>query len=641
MKESITLKRFLRGRHCTRIALSLSLLMLWGSGAYSSALAGDAGIHAVLDQTEIGIDDQAMLTVTESGTRAANPEIPRIDGLTIIPAGQSSRLQSINGRITESVEFLYTVQAERTGTFTIPPISVSLNGTTVATEPLSLTVITSAASRSGRFSSMRPSAGRAVKNEDAREPVFLRVSPAKNKLYVGEVVPVEIMAFFKQGTRASVQAAPQLSGSAFSLTHHTAKPQQTQETINGEPYMVLTWHEALCAVKEGEYPLGTTLDVTVAVRDRGRRPSMSSLKRMADDDFFNDSFFDDFFSSTQEKEVHLESRAQTINVLALPAQGRPEGFTGAIGRFTLEGAARPAQVTVGDPVTLTLQVRGRGNFDRLALMGLANAAGWKTYAPSAHFKPDDAIGYHGVKEFEQAVIPKDASRHELPPVSFCYFDPDVHSYVTVRTHPLPISVEPAQMAAISASAPTVSPVQPVSSPGASRELNKGNPYSGLSPLQVEYGSSVDNLRPLLYRQWFLGMQVVPLLLLVIAVYINRRCQGSLGVNGRERTRRIRHAVKKSVTEMDRGIVQDDAQAFFLSCRQAIQITLGELWGIPPAAITLADIQQRLNGQGAEIRQVFETADAVAYSGRPLSQSEMQQCRDLLVDVLFNLENKTC
>jgi hypothetical protein len=100
---------------------------------------------------------------------------------------------------------------------------------------------------------------------------------------------------------------------------------------------------------------------------------------------------------------------------------------------------------------------------------------------------------------------------------------------------------------------------------------------------------------------------------------------------------MRHAVKKSVAEMDRAIAENDAPAFFNSCRHAAQVSLGELWGIPPAAITFADIEHRLNGRGSGIRQVFETADAVAYSGRPLSQSEMRQCRDVLINELGTLE----
>ena len=120
----------------------------------------------------------------------------------------------------------------------------------------------------------------------------------------------------------------------------------------------------------------------------------------------------------------------------------------------------------------------------------------------------------------------------------------------------------------------------------------------------------------------------------LVIYLQRRSPGG---TGRDAARGIRKIVKTSLADMERAIAEDDAPAFFRSCRHAAQVSLGRLWGIPPAAITRADVEQRLNDRGAGIRQVFETADAVAYSGRPLSQSEMRQCRDRLLDELTKLE----
>ena len=535
----------------------------------------------------------------------------------------------MNGRVSQSVEYLYNVRPSRAGDFTIPAISLAGDGT--ATDSLQLRVVPSTTGLPGGVPD--PRAG--VQDDDAAGPAFLKMYPAKSRLYVGEVVPVDIVAFFRQGTRASVQAAPQLSGSAFSLTNHTEKPRQTQEMINGEPYTALTWHEALCALKEGEYPLGAALEVVMAVPVQSRRPQQSRLRGMLADDFFNDSFFDDFFNSVQEKEVRLESDAQAMPVLPLPERGRPADYTGAIGRFTVEASARPDTVAVGDPLTLTVRVSGRGNFERLALPGLADVDGWKVYTPSAQFKSADGVGYEGVKEFEQALIPKDASRKEIPPVSFCYFDPDAHRYVTASTEAIPVRVDPASTADRRTSAPAAARQPAEDSAALSPEPAAGQvPEGGLAPLHAKFNKPVRRFRPLPYRPWFWGLQAVPLLLLAAGLYLQRRSPGG---TERDAARGIRKIVKTSLADMERAIAEDDAPAFFGFCRHAAQVSLGRLWGIPPAAITRADVEQRLNDRGAGIRQVFETADAVAYSGRPLSQSEMRQCRDRLLDELTKLE----
>ncbi len=615
-------------RCCSFLCLSLGLALLSGiPGGAPAAAAADAGIHAVLDQHEISLDGQATLIVSISGSRSGSPDIPRVEGLRIIPAGQSSRFESVNGRVSQSVEYLYNVQPVRPGDFTIPAISLGETG--AATDPLQLRVVQSTGGLPG--GAAHPRAG--ADDDDAAAPAFLKMYPAKNRLYVGEVVPVDIVALFRQGTRAGVQAAPQLSSSAFSLTHHTEKPRQTQETVNGEPYTALTWHEALCALKEGEYPLGAVLEVVMAVPVQSRRPQRSRHRGMFADDFFSDSFFDDFFSSVQEKQVRLESDGQAMPVLPLPEQGRPADFSGAIGRFTIEASASPGTVSVGDPLTLTVRVSGRGNFERLALPGLADIDGWKTYTPSAQFRSADGVGYEGVKEFEQALIPKDASRKEIPPVSLCYFDPDASAYATANTKAIPVRVEPARTADRAASAPAAARQPAQNSAALSPEPPGKVPEGGLAPLHAEFGTAVRSLRPLPYRPWFWGLQAVPLLLIAAGLCLHRRSRGNTSRDDAG----IRQAVKKSMADMDRAIAEDDAPAFFSSCRHAAQVSLGRLWGVSPAAITRADVEQRLSDRGAGIRQVFETADAVAYSGRPLSQDEMRRCRDMLLDELTKLE----
>jgi hypothetical protein len=79
--------------------------------------------------------------------------------------------------------------------------------------------------------------------------------------------------------------------------------------------------------------------------------------------FFDDSFFDNFFGNTVQKQVTLTSEADTVNIHALPSANRPADFSGALGQFTVTAEASPDHVSAGDPITLRLTVTGRGYFD--------------------------------------------------------------------------------------------------------------------------------------------------------------------------------------------------------------------------------------------------------------------------------------
>jgi hypothetical protein len=81
-------------------------------------------------------------------------------------------------------------------------------------------------------------------------------------------------------------------------------------------------------------------------------------------------------------------------------------------------------------------------------------------------------------------------------------------------------------------------------------------------------------------------------------------------------------------ETDRAIAESDEVAFFAAGRAAIQARLARRWGCAPRSITLAEMRQR--GADAELQAFFEVADAVAYSGRLLSQEEMRRWQERLL-----------
>ena len=77
------------------------------------------------------------------------------------------------------------------------------------------------------------------------------------------------------------------------------------------------------------------------------------------------SGLDPFGFSRHDNLAHqvITSNQLTMHIHPLPAEGRPENFTGAIGQFQVKGDAQPATVAMGEPVLLTFSVAGVGNFD--------------------------------------------------------------------------------------------------------------------------------------------------------------------------------------------------------------------------------------------------------------------------------------
>ena len=54
----------------------------------------------------------------------------------------------------------------------------------------------------------------------------------------------------------------------------------------------------------------------------------------------------------------VSSQPLKLTVLPLPEEGKPSGFYGLVGQYTISASATPTKVNVGDPITLTVKVGG-------------------------------------------------------------------------------------------------------------------------------------------------------------------------------------------------------------------------------------------------------------------------------------------
>src|SRR5207237_1386757 len=230
---------------------------------------------------------------------------------------------------------------------------------------------------------------------------------AKKDAYVGEMVPAEIRLGFDSRARGRLHEGPELSGQGFT-TQKLQQPRENLETIGGRTYQVLTFKTAIAAARPGKFEIGPVTAKAAVVLPR--RPSAPRTTRPRspfdlfnlDDPFSDPSFSDPFGSMGERAELPIKSETATLNVKALPPNA-PPSFSGAIGNFTMAVDAKPKTVQVGDPITVTSTINGRGNFDRMNGPALEEERGWHKYPPSSKFKQDDDVGISGEKTLEMVL----------------------------------------------------------------------------------------------------------------------------------------------------------------------------------------------------------------------------------------------
>ncbi len=587
-----------------RISLALLVLIL-----ASAAFAASPSVTAVLSNSEPAVGETVQLEIKVSGAQSANvPQEISVDGLQIHQTGTSRQIEMRNLDVRSTVIYSYTILPLRSGKFRIPPQVVRVGNDSLRTPELALNVASGSNSPPGPNQSGQSTA------PTANRLAFAELVIAKKDAYVGEMVPAEIRLGFDPRSHARLQEGPELSGQGFT-TQKLQQPRETMETIGGRPYHLYTFKTAISPARAGKFEIGPVQAKMVVVLPR--RPSGPRINRPRSpfdlfnlDDPFSDPFFSDPFGNFGERtELPIRSETVALNVKPLPANA-PPNFSGAIGNFTMAVDAKPKTVQVGDPITVTATISGRGNFDRMTGPTLEDERAWHKYPPSSKFKQDDDVGISGEKTFETVIAPNE-KKTDVPPLAFAYFDPMKENYITLRSEPVPIQVEGAVASAPSAvTAPAATAKQ--SSSAAATPAPPPKPVDIL--YQLNDLGSIRSFVPIYERREFWLAQIAPLLaLMAFAGWMIRRARS--GDREKQRIAAREQEVARLLRELRRGDVSP--QVYFSQAARVVHLKTALAKNINPNAVDAEAVEQAFNlnnDERAELRRLLQRSDELSYSG---------------------------
>jgi len=300
--------------------------------------------------------------------------------------------------------------------------------------------------------------------------------------------------------------------------------------------------------------------------------------------------------------------------------------------------AKPKSVQVGDPITVTTTISGRGNFDRVNAPLLEDDRGWHKYPPSSKFKQDDEVGISGTKTFEMVVSPNE-NKQSLPVLAFSYFDPVKEQYVTLHSEQTAITVQGGAVApAVAAQPPSSAPA--TASRGRAAVSNSNKPQDILYQL-TEPSRTVASFEPLYTRRGFWVAQSLPLAaLFVFAGWKIRRER----LDDRE-ARRI-GALQHEATELMNKLRRDDAspREYYAEASRVVRLKAAlasRNRAVDPNAVdaeTASETFKLDTDSRDQLRRLFEKNDEWQYSGThnsPLGISPENR-RDVL-ELIENLK----
>ncbi len=439
---------------------SIVLLALLGT----TASAADVDSRISTRETYVGRPVVLQLSIVDAATYE-EPVVPSIDGCDIRSMGpprEMSQVTIINGRRSErrSAMKQYLVTPRREGTFTIPAMTLQVDGKTVSTKPQRFVATTS----------------------ETGDMMFVKIEGGKKKVFVGQpldlTLKISIKPFHDDATDQTLSEGDMWSTISDStrwggFTDRIKTLEKNGQRPGGEEVLRDdgTGHQR----SYYSYRIDATVypkragkidaeDVQIVVNyptklGRTRSPfggsfaddffgGHSPMSRMMDDDFFG-SPFSRRLAITESRPIVGDVQVDATEVLPVPTTGRPDDYRGAVGQYRLLTQATPTTVDAGDPITLNIVIQGTGPMDLVQAPPLTTMS-----ELTKEFKvPDETLaGFvkDGTKFFSTTIRPRRAGIERIPPIRFSFFNPDTEKFETVTSDAIAITVNESETLALDA-----------------------------------------------------------------------------------------------------------------------------------------------------------------------------------------------
>jgi hypothetical protein len=392
---------------------------------------------ASVSKAKIAVGENFQLTFSLNTGGSAFKAPPLSDFVVYMGPSQSTSMQIINGNVSQSISFTYLLAPKKEGKFTIGPASITVNGNKIESNAITIEVkgnYNPGQQQNARQNPRYQDEQASPPTENLSDNLFVRTVVSKKQAYLGEQITVTHKVY----TRLNLKGFKDIKFPAYNGFWAQDVPQQQNitpviENIDGVSYNVAELKRTyLFAQRTGKLELAP-MEVECVVRERASGGG-------GNNDFWNDPFWP--FENYKDVVYKVKSKPVSIEVVALPEEGKPADFSGAVGEYSFKASIDKEKLVANEAVTLNMTIHGKGNIKLIEPVKINFPEEFETYEP----KTDDNIslnasGVSGSKSFDYLLIPRSPGKYTIGGASFSYFDPAKQTYITLPSPEFTINVE--------------------------------------------------------------------------------------------------------------------------------------------------------------------------------------------------------
>lgn len=551
---------------------------------------------------------QLEISVAAQGQGEPKISLPSFEGMKVLrknvsrpSSGYSFSMSFGTGKNSQRViksagttRYDIVMVAQKLGKYNIGPVKVVLDGYTFTGKTYPIEVF-----ERGTASAAPTDAAAATKGglteeqlEGARleSDYFLHMIPSKRTCSVGEMVVLDVYLFTSvSNIRADqFEKEPGTEGfwverfEDFDLRNH----RNQQVVVNGVLYeQAILKKLALFPLKSGKLTIAPPV-FSFVVGGGG------------------------FMGFSRGKMVKRAASPVSIDVQPLPSDGRPSQFVDTnVGRYNLFVDTNEKSLKVGEPITVTVSVRGQGNIRNVELPVFQEVDDFKMYAPETDVEVQARGGsVSGMSQSRTLFIPEAEGKLTIPSLSWSYFDLVSKSYKTLKSDAMTINV------AAGKPATQMAPLQSGSNAqGGEASFQKG-PITRMNAKMRTIVDGVDTSTKhdyLFVQGWYLGLVFgTPALYLLFLLAMHARKRSVLN-SQKGRSKRAEATAQKALHQLQKESDSSESSSlgsmsndqFFSKLHKIVLMFLEHRLAQNVVGDTMGQLAARLGNRGIHENQV--------------------------------------
>lgn len=562
-------------------------------------------------------------------------KLPDLSAFDVLGNSRSDGTTIVNGSVTRFIKFIYVLRPKKEGTFKIGKALLKTEGVSLESNEVSIQVGPPIAAQKqqqrrdpfddpffddvfGR-KQQAPQVNMQELEKQAKKDVFMRLIVSKGDVYKGEMLTATYRLYFRQNVGGlEAEKVPSFEGYWSQEIKMPPNQRPIQEKVNGVMYNTLDVVKYnLYPQRAGKVPVTGGKFKAVAVIP------VATQSRSA---------FDFGRNYMQQVPLDFNIPDAIVNVKELPEDGKPENFSGVVGKFTYEVKLSSSETKTDEPVTYTTKISGSGNLKFVEAPAMDFPESFEVYDPKVKENiAGNESGYSGSKQYDYLLIPRQPGEYKIDVQPFSYFDPATAKYYVLKSPEFTVKVT---------GEPSTNPN--TNAPVAQSEVSLLK--QDIRYIKIQAPEFTKGGNTLYGTVGYVAALASPLLLFIGLVAVRRRNENLAADIIATKRRRALKLAKKRLTIAEKHLSKGEKKEFYNEVSRGIWGYLADKLNIDMSGLSKDAVEEQLQTKQVstetidKLKALLSTCELALYA--PVGEgSEMKLNYETALNLIADLEDE--